>query len=41
MKRRFWKSRKTIKQQEEYLVEKLADKEKNKEKTRFLEKKSA
>jgi hypothetical protein len=41
MKRRFQKSRKTIKQQEEYLEEKSTHIEKNKVKIRFIEKKSA
>jgi hypothetical protein len=41
MKRIFLKSRKTIKQQEEYPEEKSAHTEKNKVKIRFPEKKSA
>jgi hypothetical protein len=41
MKRRFWNSRKTIKQQEEYPEENLIHTEKNKVKIRFPEKKLA
>ena len=40
MKRRFWKSRKTIKEQEGYPEEKSAHTKKNKVKIRFPEKKS-